>query len=455
MDFFKGAAAAASGKVDEVKTSVEDSSFGSELLAMKDKLQKQAEAWKAEKMALLEQFENEKKLLLATWIQEKIEGVFDHGMNVAGEKLKEKIKDPYMPEIVKDLCDEMVDSVWPDVKTEVKDAVISGFSEKPAIGHGEDPGCCYGILAWFRYALDPYDRGFWRRIRHPLYWIFSLGRSFPRYGVIQITYFIYFLLIDKSDEYQLIEFVTLFKAFQFFTLGILSACVGSVQYYICTMSVPQNCDKHGPMESFWTVILFVFQIINVFVAFLMLNCSEKKGGFYYQYEKDAQQSIQADSNTTSGRQAALARITQSDSKGKDKIMQALRYRSEEDMKDQSKSRLMKFLIYDFVIFVLCIAIACFLAFYNLLDNSAEVTENSEGVNDGNWKFAMGLYWVKCFYGFMSFPFVVLKMPMINSLITHAKPTGYNPYGLCVPYLGKEEQRPVPWDPERQAPVEQA
>jgi len=454
MDFLKGAMNRASDKVDEVKTSVEDTSFGREMLAMKDKLAAQAEAWKAEKMAMLEQFENEKKLMLATWIQDKIEGVFDHGMNVCAEKLKDKIKDPYMPDFVKDLCDEMVDSVWPDVKTEVKDAVLSGLSAPPPIPHGEDGSCCFWPIAWLRYSLDPYDRGFWRRIRHPLYWLFSIARSFPRYGVVQITYFLYFLLIDKGDEYQLIEYITLFKAFQFLTLGILSACIGSVQYYLCTMSVPMNCQEHAPQESFWTVILFVIQIINVFVAFLCLNCSQKKGGFYYQYEQEAMMTIRADTGSVGGRKAAIARITQSSSKNSDKLLQGLRYRSEEDMKDQSKSRLMKFLIYDFIIFVLCVIIAIFLAFFNVLDKNSQPNNNSSGVNDGNWKFAMGLYWTKCFYGFMSFPFVVLKMPGINSLITHAKPTGYNPYGLCVPYMGAEEQRPVPWDMTRKPPTEE-
>jgi hypothetical protein len=36
----------------------------------------------------------------------------------------------------------------------------------------------------------------------------------------------------------------------------------------------------------------------------------------------------------------------------------------------------------------------------------------------------------------------LKLPFVDTVLLHARPTGYNPYGKCVP-LSTEEFDPLP------------
>jgi hypothetical protein len=126
----------------------------------------------------------------------------------------------------------------------------------------------------------------------------------------------------------------------------------------------------------------------------------------------------------------------------------------EEQMDRARWRLMKFLIYDFVIFLICVGLGVFLALKNFLDDDAQLNKGSanqafQNVNSkqgGNWKFKSGLYWLKAFYGLMSFPFVLLLIPGISTLLSHARPTGYNRWGNCVPYLGHEEEEPTHWRP---------
>jgi hypothetical protein len=42
-----------------------------------------------------------------------------------------------------------------------------------------------------------------------------------------------------------------------------------------------------------------------------------------------------------------------------------------------------------------------------------------------------IYWCKAFYQLASMPFLVLKIPGLKVLLTHAKKTGYKPNGTLV------------------------
>lgn len=83
---------------------------------------------------------------------------------------------------------------------------------------------------------------------------------------------------------------------QFFTGGIISGLMGAIQYYLCVnfaaMSLKHNvseahtCHEMGPGtagEFLIEFVGFVMQIVLVWIAFLLLPYSEKKGEFKFQY----------------------------------------------------------------------------------------------------------------------------------------------------------------------------
>lgn len=419
------------------------------LQELKNRLMKQAEEFKEEKLGMLKAFEEEKRNMIKNAIMAKLNAIFDHAFNVAGEHLKDKMKDPYMPRFVQRLIDDLVDAIWPDVKIEAKDVILTGVAPTPVITHGDPVGCPGNMVAFVRHSLYPYNKSIWRKIfecsfKNWFYWLFTLASLVPRFGIGQITYLLLFFFIDKSDEFQLQQYITSFKALQFINLGVLSALIGAVQYYLCTTQVPPTCQSDAPQEELYTVGLFVLQVLFVWIAFCMLGSSIPKGGISYQLEQNSKANIQT---MRRGGASILEDIAMDRKSAGADLLTNMHYESEAQVSERSRRRLTRFLVYDMIIFLFCAGLTAWMAFGNLLDSKANVdVKESKSVSNSNWKFTMSLYWIKALYGILSFPFVLLKLPVISSFICHARPTGYNPFGRTVPYLGHPEASATPWNP---------
>jgi len=443
-DFFDKAKAKASAVADDVTASLRAkiAEIEAEKDALANQVKNQAIAFKDEKARMLDEWQEEKKNMLIKGFMDKYNSIFEYLMGMVLVTVKDLLHDEYMPDFVKAMIDTVLDALWPNVKDEIKKSIAAEVMGDDPIDHGPEALCgSCGPLAICRYVLYPYDRNFWRRIRNPFWWFFLLLSVFPLYGVSQIFYFILFLLIDKRDEFQLSQFITEFKSLQFASLGIVSAMLGSVQYYLCTSSTPSNCDDYAPRAQLWAMLLFVVQIVVVWTAFLLIRCSERKGGRYYQKSKMKEDKVQSRAARREGFADALRGEA---AETMDQDAQQL----DEELEKVARSRLMNLLIYDFVIFLICLALVIWATWFHALDEEARITENDDGAGESNWKYHATLFWIRAFYGTMSFPFVLLRIPGVSSVFSHAKPTGYNPYGNTVPYLGAEEDGPVPWDPER-------
>lgn len=223
-----------------------------------------------EKRAALQEGLRKQKEELQARFNEVLELKLNDALDRVGETVKRKVKDPDMPGFVMDGIDSTVDELWPDVKLEVIDRVLSFTREVVPIDHGEPPSCCPNPIAPLRafilYTLYPYDRSIWRQLKDPFFWILTLISLIPVFGVSQIFYLFVILLIDKSDEYQLCNFVLGFKSIQFFSVGVFQCVIGSIQYYLCAVvdkdtepvagdeAIKSSCFKDsGPREALWVV----------------------------------------------------------------------------------------------------------------------------------------------------------------------------------------------------------
>jgi hypothetical protein len=412
-----------------------------EVSNLRRSIAEQAERFAGEKMEMLRQFEEEKKALLKAHIIGKVEGIYSYAMAVTANYVKEKIKDPYMPGWVMDLCDDLVDTFWPDVSAEVRDLILTGVAPAPVIDHGDRPcPCCGQLIAFFRYWLLPYDRGFWRQIWNPLWLFFNIASLIPKWGIGSAVYILYFLVLDCGDQYQMESYIVEFKALQFLTLGLIATIVGSIQYYVCISKVPMNCDEFAPKEEIWTFIVFVLQELFIWLAFFLLQCGRRKGGFHHMYTEAANASIKERMKHGKG---ALEGIATSDNFSAS-IIAELQVKSEDEMGVRSRRRLIKFLLYDLFTFILCMGLVAFAVFKNYLDATSQ-PDFSEWDTWSNWKLGMTLFWCKALYGLLSFPFAILKIPGLKILVSHSRPTGYNRFGKCVVFLGKEEpEGTCPW-----------
>ena len=50
----------------------------------------------------------------------------------------------------------------------------------------------------------------------------------------------------------------------------------------------------------------------------------------------------------------------------------------------------------------------------------------------DWRTSAALHWTKTLYLLLAFPFLLFKLPVLGKLLTHTRPTGYNPRGNVVP-----------------------
>jgi hypothetical protein len=73
------------------------------------------------------------------------------------------------------------------------------------------------------HALLPADGNIWSMLRDPFSVLLLLLCLNPLWGSSIIISCVKFLLIDKSDEFQLVHFILQFKTFQFFGSGVLVA----------------------------------------------------------------------------------------------------------------------------------------------------------------------------------------------------------------------------------------
>lgn len=413
------------------------------------------------------------------------------------EKVRDKLRpDDDAPQFVHAWIDEAVNRVAPDAESELNEMLLSlALDEAPDsspynydagvhIGPNDEHSCGCSTLWWtpiafLRYRMAPYNRSIWWQLRSPTFWLFTLVSLIPRYAIGQILYLAWFFIgVDKSDEYQLLKYILDFKGLMFVNGGVVSALVGLGQLYVC--SVNSSCTAHAPMEEYFTLFIFVLQVGFVWAALVLMQCgcAERKGGFAYQYATAAAQQRAAamhskglattlidsaalfgDDDTAAGDcdegvsdRSSVVRIAVSEhptathnsavsppsaggaarSIWSDAVSQ-VRFENEVSVGAATRHRLIGFLVYDVVIFFLCVGAIAWSAFYNLLDRSAEVdfSRYPETLDARNWKFLLTIYVVRCFYGIASFPFALFHLPGFQLLLTHSRPTAFDEKGSTV------------------------
>jgi len=207
-----------------------------------------------------------------------------------------------------------------------------------------------------------------------------------------------FLTIDRSDEYQLINYILQFKSLQFITLGFLGTLVAVGQFYWCLTATPDrhSCDKNGPglqIDFFYQFGAFWSQSFLSWIAFLMLPCSIRKGGSSSQEKVDEKAS------------------------------------GGDTMRFLKGGYLRRMIGFDVAVF--------FLVFIWILVSATR--PGVFGMSGEHWQFRATCYMAKTVYGLFSFPFLFFVIPPFNSILTHAIPTGYDEAGDCVRMLSSTQR----------------
>ena len=347
------------------------------------------------------------KFRLNKFVILKLEKIIDKQLENLAEIIKKETDDPDMCGCVKRLKDDLIDEFYPDLREEIMFILRTKISQ-PYIEFKEpEKLCCLvaamrGSRAWILYTLDPVDMTIWKRIKTFSFWILQIIQLFPLYGVQTFFLLLYFLLMCKVDEYQLVNYIVSFKKLQFFTIGCLGGLIAYIQYFFCILTSRGSADIYGEVNrcaaksgqdaiTYWIEVgTFFLKIVLVWAAYMLLPCSKKLGQPSFRImHASVQQNIEEDHK---------------------KCFNCAR----------GGSRLRKLMIWE--LFASIFTVAVFLVIYFLLINRDQISMR-EVV-----KFCQILY------GLLSFPFLIFSLPLMTTMLTKSRPTRYDSYGRCVPDL---------------------
>mmetsp|Transcript_26768 Transcript_26768/g.56197 ORF Transcript_26768/g.56197 Transcript_26768/m.56197 type:complete len:577 (+) Transcript_26768:186-1916(+) len=135
-------------------------------------------------------------------------------------------------------------------------------------------------FTWLRarvlYALFPADNSM-----SPAFVVFLVVALMPLYGVEIWAYALVFLMIDKRDDFQLINFTCLFKTVQFIACGIYPAIAQSVEHFVCLTYVhASQADKCAGMPENMR-LQFAAEPVRytvIWASYCLLLCGYAYGG---------------------------------------------------------------------------------------------------------------------------------------------------------------------------------
>lgn len=318
-----------------------------------------------------------------------VDDVVEQTLGLIPQTLKRRLRDPSMPNFASKAQDRMIDAIWADLREELMwDLALSLDIDQDCLSPTKEDvtppvGC---LRAFARYHLDPFDRSFWSRLMDPWWVLFKLLSAVPVMGIAPFIHLLLFVVTDKEDEYQLVKFILNFKGMHFVTLGVLKVVLGYILYYRCTTGMSQTSQEHlcrsrGPGGG---GVVFAGSLLGTlicaclaWVAFYMLRFSKEKG------------------------------------------RPGLKHDHQHLHMHIKGGRLRPLLVYDLCTFALCgvCVVVAGLTYHR---------------HDEEWRIFSDLFWAQMFYGLLSLPFLPFALPLLRTVLTHARATGYDREGRCLP-----------------------
>lgn len=331
------------------------------------------------------------------YVRLRIERMIINQLKKAPKIIKQELKDPDMCICVQNLIDDLVDEFWPDVEDEVLFQLRLKLNQ-PALLTPPKPEysmycwCCLKFRGWFRYNYDPVDRSIWRQFKNVWYWVFFLIEAIPYFAIQAVFKLIWWILMDKSDTFQNVKFILLFKELQFFTLGCLGGLIGYIQYFRCAVfnrgadsSELTDCAVAGSFNNFAYILEiagFVLQIVLIWSSYFILPFTKAKGLPNFRLKQKELKNGVEDSSRELG--------CCSCAKG---------------------GRLGCFMLWELFTTIFVVGLGLLLVF--ALGQKEEVAIRAS------------VYFCKTIYGLLSFPFLVFAAKPLASLLTKSKPTRYD------------------------------
>ena len=212
--------------------------------------------------------------------------------------------DYYMPQSVASSLGAFVDGIWIELQIQIMQ-IIKGVlhvrtldKRRSASVHDSSIccSCCNAVTAWYRYHVEPFDKTIWGKLRDPVWLILFVLNLVPYLGFQTILYTIKFILIERKDDFQCINYIENFKSLQA-VQGIFLIIRGVVKFlrcagledttsHTCHIDGPgilsdDNivCEALGTNFCFWmSTAEFMIKVLLVYAAYFCLANSSSLGG---------------------------------------------------------------------------------------------------------------------------------------------------------------------------------
>jgi len=293
---------------------------------------------------------------------------------------------------------------------------------------------------WLRarllYCMLPFDRSIFGQLRDPLFLVLSVISVVPVCGIRIIYFTILLCCILRGcppDEFQLVNYILAFKGTQVLSSGVFMSSLAAIKYNLCVHPHDlHSCSTGGPGVTEWLLSSCVDMLgscVLVWLAFVALPWSVPSAGMIDMVDDEEdgltrqvtsrEQDLSARRANHSGRRRCLC-------------------------DPRRGGRLGRLLLWD-----LCSFFMSSLFFFALvyIDNAhlrpggekvqlhSVISVKAELREDmWTWRFKTALFFTRVFYAWLSFPFLIFKLPLVGGILTRTSASGYNKIGYCVPRM---------------------
>ncbi|GMH96887.1 hypothetical protein TrST_g13412 [Triparma strigata] len=439
--------------------------------------------------------ETERVKKLTNYTQRMTIATIDNALTKLGRAWRNNVtNDYYMPSGVASSIGAFVERIWFELQLQIMQ-LIKGVLHVHTLDKYEDAAlhneivcctCTNRLVAWYRYHMMPFDKTFWGKIQDPVFVCFLVLNLVPYLGIQTVLFIIKLLAMERRDDYQCIDFIDSFKGLQF-VQSLIFVVRGVIQYLECAgleSNSEHTCNKDGPgiinennliCTSFggqfcyyMSMGEFLVKVILIYVAFFLLSRSVSLGGKIFvdhrlegaeiMLLKRAKPNSSDDTNNNNHHKRRFfgmkpkrvirtkATIVKYDQKSG---LHSLIYEAEKchcvkvgqtrfpihyKNLDATEFKMLKLpgVPNNVMNFLFWWDVCVFVFVFGVGIMTVVLWAEEEWMTFGI------IYWCKVFYQLFSLPFLVLKIPGLKVLLTHAKNTGYKPNGTLV--LHKKRKR---------------
>lgn len=230
------------------------------------------------------------KGLLDRALQHSVEKV----LRAFGASLKRMLKPPYASRWMERLADQVFAGAWPDLKETIEESIMETAGRARAkekrrqLFHwARRPRLQFGawncVRARVLHSLKPADGNKLRSVaeRDGVALGVILLKMSPAFGTNVLVFILLFVLIDKSDESQLVGYILSFKSFQFIS-GVFSASSIAYAFLSCLQRAadgdPASCAAMAPALPLSIALLEVARVPLLAMSGLLLVGGRAFGG---------------------------------------------------------------------------------------------------------------------------------------------------------------------------------